>query len=95
VVGVYPEKDLDPAQGGTPDGHLTVPWGTFFTKSVTLRFGRTNDRRYTTFLRDMVTSGAARPGRIVTHHAGLDEAPGLYREFDRREHGVIKAVLHP
>jgi glutathione-independent formaldehyde dehydrogenase len=36
-----------------------------------------------------------RAGRMVTHHAGLDEAPELYREFDRREYGVIKAVLIP
>jgi hypothetical protein len=34
-----------------------------------------------------------RSGRVVTHHATLDEAPTLYRQFDQREHGVITAVL--
>jgi glutathione-independent formaldehyde dehydrogenase len=51
--------------------------------------------RYTALLRDLIVSGRARPGRVVTHHAGLNQAPELYREFDRREAGVVKAVLHP
>jgi glutathione-independent formaldehyde dehydrogenase len=95
VAGVYPERDLDPQPGATGDGALTVPWGTFFSKGVAVRFGRTHDRRYTTHLRDLITSGRARPGVIVTHHAALDDAPELYRQFDKRENGVIKAVLHP
>jgi len=95
IAGVYPERDLDPRPGETTDGYLTVPWGTFFGKGVTVRFGRTHDRRYTTGLRDLITSGRARPGTIVTHHGSLRDAPELYRRFDRREGGVIKAVLHP
>jgi glutathione-independent formaldehyde dehydrogenase len=95
IAGVYPERDFDPRPGETTDGWLTVPWGTFFGKGVAVRFGRTHDRRYTTHLRDLITSGRARPGRIVTHHGSLDDAPELYRQFDKREHGVIKAVLHP
>jgi glutathione-independent formaldehyde dehydrogenase len=95
IAGVYPEKDLNPQPGETADGQLTVPWATFFSKGVSIRFGRTHDRRYTIRLRDMITSGRARPGTIVTHHASLDDAPELYRQFDKRESGVIKAVLHP
>ncbi|MBB5159265.1 hypothetical protein [Saccharopolyspora phatthalungensis] len=34
-------------------------------------------------LRDLVLSGRARPGMVVTHHGGLDNAPGLFRAFDR------------
>jgi glutathione-independent formaldehyde dehydrogenase len=95
VAGVYPEKDLDPQPGETADGWLTAPWATFFGKGVGVRFGRTHDRRYTTHLRDLITSGLARPGAIVTHYGSLDDAPELYRRFDKREHGVIKAVLQP
>ncbi|NJC66561.1 alcohol dehydrogenase catalytic domain-containing protein [Planosporangium flavigriseum] len=95
VIGVYPEKDLNPQPGETADGRLTVPWGTFFNKGVSVRFGRTHDRRYTTHLRDLITSGRAHPGAIVTHHGRLDYAAELYRQFDKREDGVIKAVLHP
>ncbi|MDX6335615.1 MAG: glutathione-independent formaldehyde dehydrogenase, partial [Streptosporangiaceae bacterium] len=92
---VYAEKDLHPAPQGTADGHLTVPWATFFSKGVSVGFGRTHDRRYTVLLRDMILSGRARPAAIVTHHGGLDDAPSLYQAFDRRADGVIKAVLHP
>ena len=57
--------------------------------------GRTHDRRYTTMLRDLVMSGRAHPGRIVSHHATLDEAPRYFQEFDRREAGVVKVVFRP
>jgi glutathione-independent formaldehyde dehydrogenase len=95
IAGVYAEKDLHPAPQGSADGTLNVPWATFFSKGVTVGFGRTNDRRYTTLLRDLVVSGRARPGVIVSHHGCLDDAPGLFRAFDERADGVIKAVLRP
>jgi glutathione-independent formaldehyde dehydrogenase len=95
IAGVYPERDLAPGPGATPDGQLTIPWGTFFGKGVTVRFGRTHDRRYTTPLRDLITSGRARPSVVVTHHGTLDDAPELYRQFDRRDNGIVKAVVHP
>jgi threonine dehydrogenase-like Zn-dependent dehydrogenase len=47
------------------------------------------------WLRDLVVAGRARPGRIVTHHGRLEDAPGLYQRFDQRADGVIKAVLQP
>ena len=95
IAGVYAEKDLHPAPEGSSDGRLTVPWATFFSKGVSVNFGRTHDRRYTVLLRDLLLSGRARPGVVVTHHGRLDDAPDLYREFDRRAAGIIKAVLHP
>jgi glutathione-independent formaldehyde dehydrogenase len=95
IAGVYPEKDLDPAPEGSADGALRVPWATFFNKGISVNFGRTHDRRYTTRLRDLVVAGKARPGRIVTHHGTLDDAPVLYDRFDRRANGVVKAILRP
>jgi glutathione-independent formaldehyde dehydrogenase len=95
IAGVYAEKDLHPAAEGSPDGMLRVPWATLFNKGVSVNFGRTHDRRYTTLLRDLVVAGRARPGRIVTHHGTLNDAPGFYDSFDRRADGVVKAVLNP
>lgn len=95
VAGVYPDKDLHPRPGTTMNEDLTAPWGTLFSKGVAVRFGRTHDRRYTRLLRDLVTSGRAKPGIVVTHHGSLTDAPELYHRFDRRQDGVIKAVLHP
>jgi glutathione-independent formaldehyde dehydrogenase len=95
IAGVYAAKDLHPAPSGSSDGSLHVPWATFFDKGIRVGFGRTNDRRYTTLLRDLVMAGRARPGQIVTNHGGLADAPGFYQSFDRRADGVIKAVLRP
>ncbi|MFE9657806.1 alcohol dehydrogenase catalytic domain-containing protein [Micromonospora sp. NPDC006431] len=94
VAGVYPDTDLQPRSGATAHEDLVAPWGTLFSKGVAVRFGRTHDRRYTLLLRDLVVSGRARPGVIVTHHGALTDAPQLYQRFDRRD-DVIKAVLHP
>jgi glutathione-independent formaldehyde dehydrogenase len=94
IAGVYTDDPRPPA-GALPGGQLDVPWASLFTKGVRLRLGRTDDRRYTRLLRDMILAGTARPGRIVTHHGGLDDAPGLYAGFDERRDGVIKAVLRP
>jgi glutathione-independent formaldehyde dehydrogenase len=95
IIGVYAEKDLHPASEGHADGRLTVPWATFFSKGISVRFGRTHDRRYTVLLRDLVLSGRARPSAVVTHHGRLDDAPRLYRAFDERAGGVIKAIVRP
>ncbi|MGC5286393.1 alcohol dehydrogenase catalytic domain-containing protein [Micromonospora sp. DT231] len=95
VAGVYPEKDLHPGPGADAHEDLVAPWGTLFAKGVAVRFGRTHDRRYTVLLRDLVVAGRARPSVVVTHHGTLADAPELYRRFDRREDGVIKAVLRP
>jgi glutathione-independent formaldehyde dehydrogenase len=95
IAGVYADKDLHPAPEGHPDGRLTVPWATFFSKGVSVGLGRTHDRRYTVRLRDLIIAGHAHPGRIVSHHGTLDDAPRLFDAFDRRADGVIKAVLRP
>ncbi|WFE49320.1 glutathione-independent formaldehyde dehydrogenase [Micromonospora sp. WMMD1155] len=95
VAGVYPDRDLRPAPGADDREDLVAPWGTLFSKGVAVRFGRTHDRRYTVLLRDLVVAGRARPSVVVTHHGTLADAPELYRRFDRREDGVIKAVLRP
>jgi len=95
VAGVYAERDFAPSAKGRADGRITVPWATLFNKGVSVNFGRTHDRRYTTRLRDLVVAGRARPGGIVSHHGSLEDAPRLYEAFDRRADGVIKAVLRP
>jgi glutathione-independent formaldehyde dehydrogenase len=95
IAGVFTATDAAPApQGGHADGSLRVPWAALFNKGVTVGFGRTHDRRYTTHLRDLIISGRARPGQIVTHHEPLENAPAIYDRFDRRADGIIKAVFH-
>jgi threonine dehydrogenase-like Zn-dependent dehydrogenase len=94
-IGVDPEKDLRAVPEGHPGGHRTVPWATFFSKGVSLGFGRTHDRRDTVLPRDLAPSGRARPAVVVTPLGGLEDDTGLYRAFDQRADGDSKAVLHP
>ncbi|MGW4460335.1 alcohol dehydrogenase, partial [Streptomyces albidoflavus] len=96
IAGVYAAKDLHPAApAGHRDGSLRVPWAQLFDKGVRVGFGRTHDRRYTRLLRDLILDGRAHPEKVVTHHGTLDDAPGFYATFDRREDGMVKAVLRP
>ena len=93
IAGVYAQTDKAPRPESDAHGSLRVPWATLFSKGVTVGFGRTHDRRYTTHLRDMILAGRARPGVVVTHHPRLDDAPGMYDRFDRRVDGIVKAVF--
>jgi glutathione-independent formaldehyde dehydrogenase len=96
IAGVFTATDAAPApQGGYADGSLQVPWATLFNKGVTVGFGRTHDRRYTTHLRDLIISGRARPSQIITHHQSLENGPSIYDRFDRRVDGIVKAVFNP
>jgi glutathione-independent formaldehyde dehydrogenase len=91
---VFTATDAAPAaEGGHADGSLRVPWATLFNKGVTVGFGRTHDRRYTTLLRDLIISGRARPSQIITHHEPLENAPDIYDRFDRRVDGIVKVVF--
>jgi glutathione-independent formaldehyde dehydrogenase len=94
IAGVFTATDAAPAPaGGHADGSLHVPWAELFNKGVTVGFGRTHDRRYTTHLRDLIISGRAQPSQIVIHHEPLENAPGIYNRFDRRFDGIVKAVF--
>jgi len=59
------------------------------------RVRRTHDLRYTRLLRDLVVSGRACPGRVVTRHVGFRDVADAYLSFDSREAGHVKVVLRP
>ena len=52
-------------------------------------------KRYNLQLRDLIIRGKAHPSLIVSHELPLDQAPGAYARFDRREDGWTKVLLHP
>jgi glutathione-independent formaldehyde dehydrogenase len=72
-----------------------MPFGTFWAKGIAIGTGQAPVKRYNEMLRDLIISGQARPGTIVTHEAALEDAPEYYKRFDDREEGMIKVVLHP
>lgn len=95
MIGVWELQDPHPTDTDAGSGRFTVPWGTFFQKGISVRFGRTHDERYNRTLRDLIVSGRAKPSRIVTQRLPLSAAPSAYDAFDRRADGYVKVLFTP
>jgi glutathione-independent formaldehyde dehydrogenase len=89
--------DSDPRAVGEPESHgtLSIPWGPLFKKGVRIGMGRDHDERYNARLRDLITTGQARPSKVVSHRLTLDDAPDAFRRFDERRDGYLKVILSP
>ncbi|MFJ2503822.1 MULTISPECIES: alcohol dehydrogenase catalytic domain-containing protein [unclassified Microbacterium] len=74
-----------------------MPMKTLFDKQITLRMGQCNVKNWVDELVPLVEDPADPLGvmDLTTHHAPLDDAPDLYRTFQKKEDGCIKVVLHP
>jgi threonine dehydrogenase-like Zn-dependent dehydrogenase len=74
-----------------------LPMKTMFDKQLTLRMGQCNVKRWIDDLLPLVEDPADPLGteRLVTHRAPLEQAPELYRTFQRKADGCIKVVLQP
>ncbi len=85
---------LSGVYGGAVD---PIPMLTLFDKQITLRMGQCNVRRWTDELLPLVTDDADPLGTedLATHHAPLEQAPGLYETFQHKDDGCIKVVLQP
>ncbi len=95
MIGVWAPHDPHPIDTDAGSGRFTVPWGTFFQKGISVRFGRTHDERYNRPLRDLIVSGRAKPSHIVTQRLPLSAAPAAYDAFDRRADGYVKVLFTP
>ncbi|WP_404438290.1 glutathione-dependent formaldehyde dehydrogenase [Microbacterium aerolatum] len=74
-----------------------LPMKTMFDKQLSLRMGQCNVKRWIDDLLPLVEDPADPIGvmDLATHHAPLEDAPGLYSTFQRKEDGCIKVVLNP
>lgn len=74
-----------------------MPMKTMFDKQIALHMGQCNVKRWTDDILPLVEQHDDPLGvmDLVTHHAPLDDAPGLYETFQKKEDGCIKVVLHP
>ncbi|GLX11015.1 glutathione-independent formaldehyde dehydrogenase [Microbispora sp. NBRC 16548] len=95
VVGVF--IAMDP---GSPDdlykqGEIAFDYGMFWFKGQTMGNGQCNVKNYNRQLCTLIHEGKARPSWVVSHELDLDDAPGGYEHFDRRDPGWTKVVLHP
>ena len=67
--------------------------GRFLRERVTLGSGQAPVKRYNEYLRDLIVNGRAQPGKIVSHHIDIDEAPDAYDKFDKRSEGYTKILI--
>jgi glutathione-independent formaldehyde dehydrogenase len=95
VIGVYMEADPNAATDDLKQGRFKLSFGSAWTKGISIGTGQCPVKKYNEFLRDLIIAGKARPGTIISHDVGLDEAPKWYERFDKREEGITKVVLHP
>jgi threonine dehydrogenase-like Zn-dependent dehydrogenase len=83
VPGVY---------GGLLD---KIPFGMVMNKGLTIRTGQTHVNRWTDDLLRRIEEGQIDPSFVITHHAGLEAGPALYKTFRDKQDGCIKVVLRP
>jgi len=83
VPGVY---------GGLVD---KIPFGAAMNKSLTFRMGQTHVNRWADDLLRRIEEGEIDPSFVITHTAGLEEGPGLYKTFRDKQDGCVKVVLKP
>ncbi|MEV8273106.1 alcohol dehydrogenase catalytic domain-containing protein [Microbacterium sp. NPDC077184] len=74
-----------------------MPMKTMFDKQLTLRMGQCNVKRWIDDLRPYAEADDDPLGLddLVTHRAGLADAPDLYEKFQKKDDGCIKVVLQP
>jgi glutathione-independent formaldehyde dehydrogenase len=95
IVGVYFPEDPGGVNKDAKNGHYVLPWGQIFDKALTIGTGQCPVKRYNVQLRDLIIAGRAKPSFIVSHRLSLEEAPGAYVKFDRREDGYTKVIVKP
>ncbi|SDH99762.1 alcohol dehydrogenase catalytic domain-containing protein [Agrococcus jejuensis] len=85
ISGVY---------GGAAD---PMPLRVMFDKGIAVRLGQCDVRRWIDDLLPIVEEEGDVLGleSLATHRLPLDDAPGAYRTFQRKEDGCIKVVLKP
>ncbi|KAH7383084.1 glutathione-independent formaldehyde dehydrogenase-like protein [Cadophora sp. MPI-SDFR-AT-0126] len=95
VPGLYVPSDPGAPDENSGQGMLLISFGKLFEKGLTIGTGQCNVKAYNRYLRDMIISGRAKPSFVVSHEIGIDDAPGAYTKFDRREDGYTKVLIHP
>jgi hypothetical protein len=48
---------------------------------------------YNEYLRDLIVNVRATPGKIVSHHIQIEDAPEAHEKFDKRIEGYTKVLI--
>lgn len=83
IVGVY---------GGFLD---KIPMGSAINRGLTFRMAQTPVQHYLPLLLERIERGEIDPSFVITHRAGLEDGPELYKTFRDKKEGCIKVVLKP
>ena len=95
AVGVFMPQDPAGPDKLAKQGQIAFDWGLFWFKGQSIGTGQCNVKAYNRQLRDLISTGRAKPSFIVSHELALDEAPDAYKNFDNREGGWTKVILKP
>lgn len=93
LIGVYISPDPGAKDEQGKQGIYPLPIAELFDKAVTIGMGQCPVKKYNEYLRDLIIQGRARPGRIVSHHIDIDDAPEAYDKFDKRVEGYNKILI--
>ena len=81
---------------GVYGGYLDkVPIGAAFQKGLTFKMGQTHVPRFQEDLLRRIQEGDIDPAFVITHRAGLEQGPELYKTFRDKKDGCIKVVMRP
>jgi threonine dehydrogenase-like Zn-dependent dehydrogenase len=70
-----------------------MPFGMAMQKGLTFRMGQTHVRRWTDDLTRRIVEGQIDPSFVITHSVPLEEGPGMYPVFERKQDSCVKVVL--
>ena len=69
--------------------------GAAFGKGLTFKMGQTHVQKHLPRLMETIQNGEVEPAAIITHRLSLEDAPGAYDTFKKKEDGCVKVVLQP
>jgi glutathione-independent formaldehyde dehydrogenase len=95
IPGLYVPSDPGAKDPHAKEGAISISFGKFFEKGLSLGTGQCNVKRYNRYLRDLIVADRAQPSLIVSNRISLAEAPDAYEKFDKRVDGYTKVVLDP
>jgi threonine dehydrogenase-like Zn-dependent dehydrogenase len=95
IVGVFVPEDPKGADKLAKKGQIAFDIGEFFEKGLHMGSGQANVKAYNRYLANLIHTGRAKPSWIVSHELALEEAPEAYKQFDCRNDGWTKVILHP
>src|SRR3954466_12660578 len=71
------------------------PMGSVMNRSLRIMTGQCHVQRYMKPLLERIRKGEIDPSFVITHRAGLDDAPAMFRTFRDKQDECLKVVLKP